>query len=791
MDGEIRGWGAIHSLARRSTHRVRDGRPGGRCSPIALLVLLVGCERGPTRTIDLGAPDALVEVVGERVVWDAANADSPRPSPDAIQLVEGFGDPGVEAGHPGVWVTDTRARLRVRVLDPAARRLEIGLTPAPMPPGEAQTLAIRVAGRLLTQAPLTLVRGTQNVSLDVPAGALPIGDGDLDLEWARVARPADVDPRSQDPRTLAARITRIALLRSDPWRAPQELRTEPGARLEDGSWIVTPPVLLRFPITTLASGKLSAAAAEVGGPYPQPPDTPTVSVALVRDGEAPRVLVQPRAIFENWTSLAARIPAGSHDLGAIEIRVTGQGPTRVAIDRPQVRTTAPQAQPAQTVTVAPPSPPKRLILVILDAAAALHSSAYGYARPTTPFLEQLASRGVRFERTYGASSYTIASTAAILTGVYPERSGVIVSKTKLGEDVPTLPGALRKHGVRSIAIVGNPNASTGFGGLREFDEVHEVFRDKTTVLDPEIPRPRSQIPATLNELALAFLARDPASPAFVYLHQVPPHHPYLAPPPYRGTFLGNADPTTLIATWKSIAPRIRVNLEGWELAFARDRYDENFRYADDGVAALVKSLDAAQLGDETLLVVTADHGEAFGEHGRIFHNTTVYEEMIRVPLIVVPPRSWAVAPHVVATPVSTIDLFPTLVTLASSPGDASSSPPPLDGVDLSASILGGREPPARPLTARSIESWHRQALIDGTWKYVDDGREQDAELYDLAADPGETKNLVAERPIRALHLSAQLARILGERKANAFPTDAVELDGAAKETLKALGYAGD
>ncbi|MFN7953702.1 MAG: sulfatase-like hydrolase/transferase [bacterium] len=771
----------------RATAAASGGHAGLRFGWLALLALLIACDRGPARTIDLGAADALVQVVGERVVWDSVEAERPRPSPDAIELVEGFGDPGLEAGRGGVWVTATHARVRVRALDPAARRLEIALTPAPMPPGQAQTLAVRVAaGRPLTQAPLTLARGTQTVALDVPAGALPIGDGDLDLEWARVTRPADVDPRSQDARTLAARITRIALVRPTD-AADLPTASEPRAEQHDGVWWLRAPIALRFPIAELGAGELTARVHRDDATD----GSARLAVSVLRDDPPRRALLEDAPVPTQARELRARIPRGRDGLGAIEIRVTGDPAARVRLEAPRLVTRA--GTVATPITSAPraPSPPKRVVLVILDAASALHSSAYGYARPTTPFLEQLAARGVRFERAYGASSYTIASTAAILTGLYPERSGVVVRETKLGEAVPTLAGELRKRGARSVAIVGNPNASTGFGGLREFDEIHEVFRDKSTVMDPEIPRPRSMIPATLNERALEFLARDPAAPAFVYLHQVPPHHPYLAPPPYRGMFLGNADATTLIATWKSIAPRIRVALEGWELDFARDRYDENFRYADDGVAALVKALDDAQLGEDTLLVVTADHGEAFGEHGRIFHNTTVYEEMIRVPLVVVPPRTWAVAPHVVRTPVSTVDLFPTLVAFASGASARASPSAALDGIDLSAAILGGVEPPARPLTSRSIESWHRQALIDGTWKYIDDGRDHDGELYDLAVDPGETQNLVAERPIRALELSARLARTLGERKANAFTTGNVELDGAAKETLKALGYAGD
>ncbi|MBK7978138.1 MAG: sulfatase [Deltaproteobacteria bacterium] len=771
-------------------------RPQDRSAALAfaaLLAFLAACERGPSRTLDLAAPDALVRLTTESVAWDpsvrgggAADAAPP------IRLLTGFSAPGVEADRPGAWVIAPEATLGLTVIDPRPRRLELTIAPAPVPAGSVQTLAVRAGDRDLTARPIELRRGERVVAVDLPAEALAIGEPTLQLRFAFASRPADVEPGSGDPRTLAARVSRIRLLAADasPVSAIDgSAAAQPGAHRDEHGWRVRPPVRLTFPFAECCAERFAGDLAASGGGATDA----QLSIALLRDGAPATPLVAGAPIGAKATRITAKLPRSTEALGALEVRITGSPASEVRLESPRLRLRgATPAVDAATAAAAPaprrpPAPPKRVILVILDAASALHASAYGYARPTTPYLEQLSREGVRFERVYAPASYTIASAAAILTGFFPERTGVVAQQTKLGAEVPTIAGALHARGMRTLAVIANPNASASYGSLHDFDEIEELFRDKTKVLDPEVPRPRSMIHGTVTELALAFLNRAPEAPAFLYLHQLPPHHPYLAPPPYRGMFLGNADPATLIDTWKSISPRIRTDLVDWEKEFARDRYDEHFRYADEGVEQLVKRLAEAGFDDDTLLVVTSDHGEAFGQHERMFHNTTVYEEMVRVPLVVRPPRSWGVQPGVVIrTPVSTVDLFPTLVALAS--GGAA---PAVDGIDLSAAILDGREPPARALTSRSIESWGRQALVDGRWKYIDDGKEGDLELYDLDADPHETRNLVAEQPVRALYLGTRLEQTLARRAATAFATGSATLDGAARETLKALGYAGD
>ncbi len=779
---------------------------------VAALSVTPGCDRRATITLDLVSPEAPVRVVTESSLWDPDGDGAPDSVATPIALGSGWAPPDVEAGRRGVWVLEREATLALTILEPRNRRLEIALQAAPVPEGEAQTLEILAGGRVLTTEPLRVRRHEQTLAVPIPGDALSVGRPQLTLRFAQARRPVDVEPGATDTHTLAARVYRIRLVALDSSGSVIRQPAEPAVRLDSGAWLVRAPVLLELPFRHPGAARFLAAVSALAPSgevfSPGAVGAAEVSVSVVRDLEPVSAPIATVAAGPEPRAARGPVRASAEPVGVVDIRVTGTPGARVRIESPRLvyrsarsevahAEASPGAAERPARAIASISPPKRVILVILDAASALHASAYGYARPTTPFLQRLASRGVRFERVYAPAAYTIASSAAILTGLYPERTGVTMRETSLGEQVPTVAGRFHAVGARTCAVVANPNAALEYGALREFDEVHEVFRDRTRVLDPEVPRARSMFAEVLNDLVVDFLSRNSGTPAFVYLHELPPHHPYLAPPPFRGMF-ASAESGDLIGTWKSIYTRLRLGLDDGERSFARDRYDEHYRYADDGLSKLVDALARAGLDDDTLLVITADHGEAFGEHGQMLHNTTVYEEMVRVPLVIRPPARWALEPRVLRTPVSTVDLLPTLASLARrgelprpEAGSDRQADPAVDGIDLSDSIVNGVEPPARLLTSRSIESWGRQAIVDASWKYIDDPHERDVELYDLALDPGETRNVIDARPVRALYMSTALDAILARRRARSFPTARATLDGTSRETLKALGYAAD
>jgi len=357
----------------------------------------------------------------------------------------------------------------------------------------------------------------------------------------------------------------------------------------------------------------------------------------------------------------------------------------------------------------PPHP--NIVVVVIDALRVDRLPFHGHHRRTAPFLDELAAGGAVFERAYAASTWTPSSVASILTGLYPSdhhvRTGYAMSRRSQESDRPltlnrlpdhaaTLPELLRERGYRTFGASNNPNYSQQMGFQRGFDRF-AYLEDKAG--------------AALNASVEAFRAElAGAQPYFLYVHYMDTHKPY-----------------HLREEW------LEPGAQDTPLA----RYDSELGYVDRELRRLYEALG---LPRGTLVVVTADHGEEFRDHGGIGHKNTMYAELLRVPLLF----SWpgVIEPRRIEGNVSLIDLLPTLVELAG-PGDAPEGP----GISL-LSALRGEPVPARTLYAMRWTELRnpplvRKAVIRDRWKYIlslPGGRE---ELYDAQTDPTDRKNVVA------------------------------------------------
>jgi arylsulfatase A-like enzyme len=223
----------------------------------------------------------------------------------------------------------------------------------------------------------------------------------------------------------------------------------------------------------------------------------------------------------------------------------------------------------------------------------------------------------------------------------------------------------------------------------------------------------------------------------------------------------------------------RPPLDAAERAFVAALYAEEVAYVDLQVGRLLDALAARGLFERALVVFAADHGEELWEHGDFEHGHSLYGELLQVPLVFWAP---GLAPRRHAAPVSLVDVLPTLLDALSLP-----LPEGLDGVSLWPALARGTDPPLRELVAHNTLRGHdRQALLAWPWKLVVDAEGGAPELYDLAADPGETRDLGAAEPERA----AQLLARLRERLPPGAPARAreVELDPELRRELRALGY---
>jgi choline-sulfatase len=365
------------------------------------------------------------------------------------------------------------------------------------------------------------------------------------------------------------------------------------------------------------------------------------------------------------------------------------------------RGVAPAAQPARHV-----------VLITIDTLRADRVGAYGAREAQTPALDELARDGARFDRAWAPAPITLPSHASLLSGRYPPAHGARHNGMAVGNGVPTLATTLKDAGFATGAFVSAFPLDRRFGLARGFD-----------VYDDELPRtsegrPLNERPgAQTVDRAIAWLGARGESRLFLWVHLFEPHAPYGTPS------AGNS---------------------------AEARYAQEVTAADREVGRLVSAL--GERAADTLIVATADHGEAFGEHGETGHSIFVYDTTLHVPLVM----RGAGIPRgtVVGDDVSLVDLPATILALTGLKEFQT------EGRSLTGAFGGGSIEP-RPLYAESFAplfdfGWAGlRAVREGGWKYVAAPR---AELYNTARDPGEATNLVEAEGDRAAGLEAEASK---------------------------------
>jgi arylsulfatase A-like enzyme len=437
-----------------------------------------------------------------------------------------------------------------------------------------------------------------------------------------------------------------------------------------------------------------------------------------------------------------------------------------------------------------------VVLVVIDTLRADHLGSYGYARPTSPRLDALAAGGVRFAHARATSSWTAPSVASILTGYYPANHGVELPASRLGPAVGTLAQAFQSAGYATAARSANPafvSPQQGFnrgfedfqvlqGGVATDDDVDTVPGDPSSGRKLKVAK-ADEITAS----GLAWVSQiDPSQPYFLYAHYFDPHGGYFPPPDYAKRFGVSPGSKMLTAAQRDFWQQKKPDAE--ELKTLESLYDAEIAFTDHEVGRLLDGLPQSR---PTLILVVADHGEEFMDHGGLSHGRTLWEEMLRVPLLV--SGTGVKSGVVVQEAVTIVDVWPTLAELAGVP-----PPPAPDGRSLAPSVRDGTEPAPRPLFADMVranktqEMLHRHAVVQGSWKLLQNMPDGYA-LYDLGTDPGERRDASAAEGEHAQALETMLT-VRESRKKNltgwrrrAAPT--VALSEQDKERMRALGYA--
>ncbi|MBN1346649.1 MAG: sulfatase [Phycisphaerae bacterium] len=430
---------------------------------------------------------------------------------------------------------------------------------------------------------------------------------------------------------------------------------------------------------------------------------------------------------------------------------------------------------------------RNVVFVCLDTTRADHLGCYGYSRGASPNLDRLAQRSVVFDDVLSPSSWTLPVLASVMTGLYPHEHGAIYFRTPIRDGVVRLPEILRQGGLSTAAIGQFPFHFDFY----KFQVGFDLFAQKW-----------SQTASKTTAQALRYLSERAGREEgfFLWVHYFEPHVPYewqfdsagFYEKGYRGKTLKVFDANLILKLEAEGTPRADA-----ELKRIIDLYDGEIHCADKYLGWVLDELGRRKLVDETMVIVMADHGEHFGEHGIVEHGNSLYEEAVRVPLVIHAPGC---RPGRCGSPVSLVDVFATILDFLGLPARETSgcslmpalageAPPErtlfttLDTVTSVIFVPDGRDPSKIQTQDKVIHDL--KAVRRGRKKLILDARSGKYALYDLAVDPGERRDLLVDgKPPGDLRgaLDEWITAMQRYRPTVAAP------DASVIEAMRSLGY---
>ncbi len=429
----------------------------------------------------------------------------------------------------------------------------------------------------------------------------------------------------------------------------------------------------------------------------------------------------------------------------------------------------------------PPADEPNVLLVVLDTVRADRLSLNGYDRPTSPNLARLAGRGVRFDQARSAAPWTLASHATLFTGRWPHELGVKWMHP-LREAAPTLAEFLARRGYATAGFVGNTFYCSYDSGLnRGFTHYQDHVLDWSSAvrsaglvelslktlaaIAPYLPVPRFELiklargdrkgAHVVNREFLAWLSSRQRSqrPFFAFLNYVDAHAPYVLPPGVGSRFglapQSETDVLFLAEAWQAVD---KTRLPPQALALGRDSYDNCLAFVDEQLGKLLDELERGGVLDQTLVIVTADHGEGLGEHDLFDHGESLYRTEIRVPLVIAPPGGRGEAQAVVDPFVSLRDLPATIAELV---GAGRAHPFPGQSLSRFWTAPAGSSPPGEPAVRSELAAPNPidpnqgrspaargplVALAQGDYVYIRNEGDGGEQLFHERDDPRELTN---------------------------------------------------
>jgi choline-sulfatase len=429
------------------------------------------------------------------------------------------------------------------------------------------------------------------------------------------------------------------------------------------------------------------------------------------------------------------------------------------------------------------------VLIVVDTLRADRTQPYGYPSRTSPGLAKLAAEGAVFSLAYAPTSATAPSHASLFTGRYPASHRLTRNGQKLSPTLRTLAEILQAEGYQTAAVVSSFVLDEQFGfaqGFATYDDEFDPDAASVAVEEwegHEVGKAFDRRADDTTKRATRWLwgGRDPRRPFFLFVHYFDPHAPYHPPDSFHADLPLPSVDKPFADPKAAFSYRVKAGAYEAEIAFT-----------DREIERLLGVLDSLGLAEDTLVVVTADHGEGLLDHGTWIHGLDVYEETVRVPLLMRLPQVIPEGTRI-AEPVELVDLAPTILALLGIDGSAHA----FQGRNIAPALRGqARLEPRHPVFfyRRHYSAGFRNGVFvdgelygvrQGSWKYIRHDRREADELFDLEADPGEQRNLVGRSPERSDSLGSLLQEWM---RTHVEPEEAWSLGDSVRQALEALGY---
>jgi len=433
-----------------------------------------------------------------------------------------------------------------------------------------------------------------------------------------------------------------------------------------------------------------------------------------------------------------------------------------------------------------------ILLISIDSLRADHLGCYGYERDTSPVLDELAASGALFENTVSTTSWTLPAHISLLTSMDISVHGVSHDGLSLHPSIGTVTQRLKAEGYETACFCSSPYMSPAFGFDRGFDIYRNIDLEDEKISDTILPPPKERdvvhadiTSPRITGYAIDWIREHSSRPFFLFLHLWDVHYDYIPPSPYNRLFdpdyEGEINGRNYLHNEK-----VSPGMDPRDLEHIIALYDGEIAYVDYHIGLIVNELKTLGVFEDTLIVVTADHGDEFFEHGGKGHRNTLFDEVTMVPLILHLPRKISLS-RKIPNQVSIIDIAPTILDLS-----GITIPDQMQGSSLTSLMRGSEEPDNRAALLELGEVL--KALRSNSWKLLFNTRALQTIIFDLKADPGENDPIGLtdfsewSRINRIFYDRLKEDRNLGRAFRGGHGGNPVKLSPEQRERLRSLGY---